>query len=764
MLKNIHEAGHLAGLARRKKSAFDFQSIRNSLVEEELAKGWTIERRNKTTTRLKKPKAHHVMFEDRVWALMYRMGFRFLSGDGGAYQVLNGDGEGPAIQIDVVAIDDEVAIAVECKATTSVKNLPGMDELLGKLVSLRAPFTRSVRTQYPLGHKRLTGLLLFTANYSLSVTDRERAKSANVVLMDDSELDYYEALVAQIGAAARYQFLADMFPGKSIPGLEITVPAVKTKFGPYDGYSFAISPEYLVKIAYVSHRAKGKASDVDAYQRMLKRSRLVNIRQYISDGGIFPTNIVLNAPSKYLQFDRAKQESTATTSLVGWLRLRPAYKTAWVIDGQHRLYAYADHPHAKESTISVLCFADLEASEQARLFVDINAEQRKVKQNLLQELFAELHWDSNEPNEQVKAIVSKAIQALDSEKDSPFYKRILKADDRRTDTRCISLTSIYRAIDKSNFYIARVRNRKVVEYGPLWAGDPKETLRRTVAVLKGWFGSIRLEAREVWDLGAGEGGGLAMNDGITVCIYTLKSVFQHLSQRGLNLVGLEDDELVEAITPYAIALGKYFGGMSAEAMRGFRALRGGQGHTTGTRRCQQALNSAIPAFEPAELREFLKREKAETNKQAYEVITAIETMLQETILDELKQEFKGSETDWWFGGVPKSVRKKIDDRINEDGGKRGGREQNFDLIDYREVIRANWQLFEPIFAFGKGNKDARTSWIAEVNEIRKIVMHASRGAHLPVTEEQLARLDEIRRKLVEQISARADTELVAAGN
>jgi hypothetical protein len=101
--------------------------------------------------------------------------------------------------------------------------------------------------------------------------------------------------------------------------------------------------------------------------------------------------------------------------------------------------------------------------------------------------------------------------------------------------------------------------------------------------------------------------------------------------------------------------------------------------------------------------------------------------------------------------VPKGVRKKVDDRINEEGGKSGGREQNFDLIDYRDIINANWPLFEATLARGKGSKDNRTKWIVEVNDLRKRVMHASKGQSLPITEEQLALLDDTHRWLEEQI-------------
>ena len=44
--------------------------------------------------------------------------------------------------------------------------------------------------------------------------------------------------------------------------------------------------------------------------------------------------------------------------------------------------------------------------------------------------------------------------------------------------------------------------------------------------------------------------------------------------------------------------------------------------------------------------------------------------------------------------------KKVDDRINETDGKSGDREQNFDFIHYREIIRFNWNLFKDAFAYG----------------------------------------------------------------
>lgn len=756
MLENVHPSAELRGLAARKAKADDFKSVRHPLVEEETAKGWIVAKRNKTTTRLKKDKAHDKLLEDRVWTLLYRMGFTYLSGKGGAFLLLKPeDPKTPDNQIDVVAVDDDVAFAIECKSRARPSKSTDFTGDLAKHTSLRESFARAVRSQFPVDHKRPAIFAIWTSGVILTDNDRTRATEAGVPLLEESDLQYYESLVAQIGAAARYQFLADVLQGRSVPGLELTVPAIRTKMGGGIAYTFSVSPEYLLKIAFVSHRSRGKASDIDAYQRMLKRARLKSIRQYITDGGIFPTNIVVNiAEQKWLSFDRGKQDANKESgSTFGWLHIRPAYKVAWIIDGQHRLFAYAGHPEAKKSLISVLAFVALPASEQARLFVDINAQQRKVKQSLLQELYAELHWDADDPETRVQAILSKVVQALDTELGSPFHARILKADDVRTDSRCISLTSVFHALERTSFFIARTKKGAVVEYGPLWDGDNQGTLRRTVRIVGGYFDVIRQEASHLWELGSGEGGGLAMNDGVTVCINVLRSVVHHLQTlKRLALADLSDDELTRVLEQFGRKVGQYFASMTPDQVVQFRALRGVQGQTTATRRVEEAIRRTDSTFDPPGLSEFLAREKAQTTTRAFQILQRIEQNLQVTILGELKNEFGPEEQGWWFSAVPKGVRKKVDDRINEEGGKKGGREENFDLIDYREIIEANWQLFEESMARGKGSKDARTKWMVEVNDLRKPVMHASKGASLPITEEQLAFLEEIERWLQSQLS------------
>ena len=368
------------------------------------------------------------------------------------------------------------------------------------------------------------------------------------------------------------------------------------------------------------------------------------------------------------------------------------------------------------------------------MFIDINAKQKSVKRSLLQELYAELHWDAEDPRIRVRAIISKAIQDLDRDRESPLYQRIQTADAVKDAIRCISLTSLFGAIERIEFLIAKEKHGHVVEYGPLWAGDNDATLRRVEFVLNGWLNVIRLAASDWWDKGAAEGGGLAMNDGVIACIATLRSVFQHLGDR--KLIHLDNEDLVEVIKKFAVALGEYLGSLSEQQRKAFRDLRGIQGQTRRRRDCEAAIRQKFPDFNPPGLDQFIQKEKAQTNARAKEIIERIERELQKIILEELRRECGEDESGWWMVGVPKPVRLKVVARFEEDGGTRGGKECYFDLIDYSKIALENWRLFEPILAYGSGPKAKKLSWLDFVNHKRNIVFHPSAAVSLAIEDVQ----------------------------
>jgi len=147
VLQNTFDRKELIGFSRKQFRNYDTRTVSNSELEESLTDGWTVAKKNKRSTRLSRPKKKPDLLESRVWALFYRMGFPVLSGEGGAELAITpSDSKSPRNQLDVVAVDDEIGLHVECKCREQPKRDPRFQEKLAKHATNRRGFgNRPVR-------------------------------------------------------------------------------------------------------------------------------------------------------------------------------------------------------------------------------------------------------------------------------------------------------------------------------------------------------------------------------------------------------------------------------------------------------------------------------------------------------------------------------------------------------------------------------------------------------------------------------------------
>ena len=124
-----------------------------------------------------------------------------------------------------------------------------------------------------------------THNVILSRKDAQLMEKANITHFDKSSIIYYEELVKHLGTSARYQLLGNLFAHQEIVGMENRIPAIQGKMGGYTYYSFSIEPEKLLKIGYVLHRNEANSSMMPTYQRIIKKKRLNEVREFINNGG-----------------------------------------------------------------------------------------------------------------------------------------------------------------------------------------------------------------------------------------------------------------------------------------------------------------------------------------------------------------------------------------------------------------------------------------------------------------------------------------------
>lgn len=192
----------------------------------------------------------------------------------------------------------------------------------------------------------------------------------------------------------------------------IATPCLATKFGEIPAYTFAVKAKHLIAIHYVAVR--GRDQEEGAVQRPLSTRRINDIKNYILEGNTFFNSFILNWTDKNYSPVVAQQKIT--------IPLVPA--AAQVLDGQHRLTgleaAIEQDISIGESDLLVTLCLGLATKEAAKIFLNINTEQRPVPKSLVFDLFGEVENDEDHAINRATDLA----RSLSDEADSPLYRLI----------------------------------------------------------------------------------------------------------------------------------------------------------------------------------------------------------------------------------------------------------------------------------------------------------------------------------------------------
>ena len=745
---------------RKRKKKDEYKTVSGSSkkliarkVKLEEADGWRIFRKNAKSTRMAKAKPADEQLEDEVWSILAQMGFKEMSK--GRQFTIAVENNLPPRQIDVFAKDDEAVIIVEC----TQRDTPGkksMAPLIEKIGAIRENLLKSVNKAYSQEAKLKVKYVIATRNISWSDVDLAKCEQAQIAVVTDGELDYYVSLVYHLKHAARYQFLGHMFGGQKIEGLAKKVVATRSKMGGETFYTFLIRPDELLKVAYVGHKASRDIENLETYQRMLQSHRLKKIAEYINGGGKFPTNIVLNLKTRKktkLRFEKLEEYGEEG---LGVLYLPPNYASAWIIDGQHRLYGYA-HARAtggfnQDSTVlPVLAYENLPADKEMNLFIDINSKQTKVSTGLLVELYADLHWGSSDPEEAFQALLSRIASRLNSEKTSPLHDRMVVTGKRKTQYRCLTQTSI-----RDGLRVAKLLgtfSKGAIVPGPLSTNrsdDYAANLKKGLSVLSDCLSMFSTELTNHWELGDGTGGYLCTNNGIRALFHVIKDIADHIEYTDrTNLCLFNADEAFAEIKPYLQVLVDYFNGAPGQEIQGYRRIGSSLTAVRDQAYGMEAhINKEFPNFNPAGLQKYLESRDEVGTEEATNNVKKIHWRLFEYVIGALKKHYGTENKVWWTEGIPLKIRQECTARW-EEKNREGEEESQLYLINYIDICQSNWELLKDVISLDardKDNKKANTKWIKNLNEIRKITTHPERGV---LTTDQVAFVNELFDKVKE---------------
>lgn len=533
---------------RRRKPRFSVTRIPAANVPEYEANGWEVASVLKRGVRMKKQRPADEILENDFWAVLYQFGYKELNiGRDFSIEIAADRATRVKKQIDVFAVDDETVVVAECKYS-STRSRRSMQMDLGEFEANKGPIARALKAHYGESFNKKIIWLFVTRGIEWSQPDLARAAGFRISVIRELELRYFSEIAIRLGAAGRFQFHAS-FLSKSAAISQITVSAVRTKLGGRPCFFFVAPPRKLLPISYVNHRDLRDPEAAPSYQRLVTRARLREVATFISEGGYF-ANAILASFKEPVRFDRAGAETDDGTC-VGTLTLPNQYKSVWIIDGQHRLYGYAEHNENENGhRVPVIAFESLPFEEEGRLFKTINSEQRKVSKNLIDELRGEQDLHSEDRQKQTRAIAVRVMEMLRSDVSSPFGDRIKSVDLPSSPERSLTLSQICNAIVASGL-IGRQKQGAEARFlqGPLSRDRPAETINALAEALSEYFGLVRAANEIRW--AAGKASYLCVNTAVEAYIRLLAELCKLLqSETTLDPRELSATELIDQIKGY----------------------------------------------------------------------------------------------------------------------------------------------------------------------------------------------------------------------
>ena len=716
-----------------RKSEYLFESIAPEILEKYTADNWEVDREFKTRVRLRKPKPVDVAFEDEVWSTFARLGFRLMNRDR-RFKIPYSEDLSLTQQIDVFAADEETILLIECKASSGEPKKSNFKETIEALGGREEGIRKTIRKLFP-DSKHKIKFVLATKNYYLSEPDKQRLENFNILHLDEEAVKYYQDLAKHLGKAARFQLLGALFEGQKIPELDNQVAAIRGEMGGNTYYSFAIEPEKLLKLGYILHRNKANKKLMPTYQRLIKKSRLLSIQKFVDSGGFFPNSIVININIKRLKFDLASLQVDGSLSKIGILHLPQTYRSVFIVDGQHRLYGYANSNFDTKNCIPVVAFVDFDRNEQLKLFMQINENQKAVPKNLRNTLNSDLLWNSDNKNDQIRALKLQIAMDLGEEPSSPLYDRVQVGENPKTDKRCITIDTIRIGLDRGNFFGSFSKNAIKTD-GTFYRGNNDDTYTNLYPFIEACFNYVKERLSDEWQKGESTDGFISINAGIESLLRIFSDIIDNLVIKKIVQPKTDKtDKLLQEASFYLDPLLTYWKNLSDDEKSELRKSYGVGLRTKYWRKLQKAISEERPDFNPEGLQAYWRDEAKKFNTQAIEMIRDIETSLKDDFMDRLQKHYGSA--NWFKKGVPPQVQESATllalskNREIEESEEEKKPWDCFNIIDYRKIAiyGSNWRdIFEKAYSnpkMGKkgGNKEDKTEWMQKLERIRNQNFH-----------------------------------------
>ncbi|WP_323804357.1 DGQHR domain-containing protein [Sulfitobacter litoralis] len=736
----------LGKIYKSKKKTYLERTVDHNLVEGLRSDGWEeYGTPLKTKTKIRKPKSHFDQFEDDLWCQLYDLGFRHLNIDRN-FNLPYGKLDKEKKQIDIVAVNSDTVLLIECKSSEKPKKAPSFKTEFEALGQRLNGHKKAVSELF--GSDKKTKFILATRNFRLSreSIDVKRLEEKNGFFYNDNTFDYVDRLIRSYKSAAQYQFLGMIFKGQSINSEKISVPAIEGKMGKKTYYMFSLEPRLLLKLGFVLHRTQANESEMPTYQRLLVPARLKGIGKFIDSGGYFPNSVILNfneLKRQKISFE-ASARGTHSNSRAGVLKIPNAYAIAYIIDGQHRVYGYSQSDFKDTNTIPVVAFKNLASSEQLEMFMDINQNQKAVSPTLRITLEEDLYWEAPRLDSRLKALRSSIVSALGGDQAGPLYGKIALGEDKSLLSAKPFADALLRCglipEAKGNRFVGQEKNSSLYNTDSLdHAVEMKSARNKTVAFLNACYEY----AEEFFnDDEQTLNTFIVYNRGTYAFISLIGSLNKHLTQINEVDVNTPVEIRLDAHSKYLRALFEALAEINQEDKDHLLGKLGSGAEITWFKMFQNFVNHRFEEYEPADLLDWRERLDQELQSEGRALANAIERHLKKVVIGNLKVIY-GKNWDIEIGAIQRECEKRAKEQMERSYKEGLGRNEiewtdMFGVSDYKKIIEKYWgktpasppahfKTFEQHFAFdigeGSNSKAEKLKWLSYFGSYRNTLAH-----------------------------------------
>lgn len=259
-----------------------------------------------------------------------------------------------------------------------------------------------------------------------------------------------------------------------VPCLRISQPSGRSI------YSFAINGKEIAKFATVSRIGRSDEGKLLGYQRPEIDSHIEEIREYLDGQESMLPNALILAFNQPLQFSAEREEGEVSVGTLD-LPVGEKKKPALVVDGQQR-FAALRKARRTDLVVPVTAIESSGQDDERQQFVLIN-NTRPLPKSLVYELLPSI-GDKIPARLKTRQEAYRVLQVLESDSQSPFFRRIKTMTSIHQDTANIKDVSILRMIENSS-------SNGVLAQWP-------DSIKRRARFLKSFWSAVQLVFPDAW--------------------------------------------------------------------------------------------------------------------------------------------------------------------------------------------------------------------------------------------------------------------------